>query len=122
MFESLTDLIIEVSANFVTSAIRFAACKMQAYARRWGTALWRKVRADTAQDVTLFRSISLPRKAIVVALCLSIVIPTGMGLVMDDATPYAVQVWSGSAMLVIIAGGLWRGTQWSTRRVRGLFG
>ena len=122
MIENITDLITEVAANFVTSAIRVTACKMQPYGHRVGVALWRKVRSQVTNDIRLFRSLSLSRKAFLTAFYVSYVVPMGMGIAMGDATPYAVQVWGGSAILVLIGGMMWRAAQWGTRRVRSLAG
>ena len=122
MIENITDLITEVAADFVTSAIRVAARKMQPYGHRVGVALWRTVRSEVTNECRLFRSLSLPRKAFITTLYVSIFIPVWMGLAMGDSTPYAVQVWGGSAILVLFGGMMWRAAQWGTRRVRSLAG
>ncbi len=118
MFEFLTDILTEVAANFVASTIRLTACKVQPCARRVGAFLWRGVRAEIAENVRLFQSSSLTRKVIVVVHSASIVLPAGIGLFMDDATPFAVQMWGGCAMLVLLGGIMWRATQWGANRVR----
>ena len=114
----LDDVSAEVIANFVIRSIAVIGKRVNPYASRALSAVWRQVCAGVKDDCRKIADTSRTHKlgfAVFIIYCIPAL---ATGVIMGDSAPMGVQVWVSILPVLMVGGYVWLGIR-KMRQVAG---